>query len=121
MIFLRCCSGVLGMVYINTGGTERACLRRSMPLRRPSLLLFFVSFQGCGLNLRSLSVSGVAGVAYSHSHRGQNHLCAYAGCARAAVCPRKFSATWGWLTHPQAGVSIGLAVCWASAPFCPLK
>ena len=98
---------VLGMVYINIGGTER--LFAQIDAFTPPILLLFFVLSGMRLNLPSLSVAGVAGVAYFLIRIAGKYLGAYLGCACCRM-PAHIQRNLGLALIPQAGVSIGLAV-----------
>lgn len=98
---------MLGTVYTNIGGTKHL-FKQVNKFTPPILLLFFV-LSGMRLNLPSLAVAGVTGVAYFFIRIAGKYLGAYVGCACCHV-PVHIKHNLGLALIPQAGVSIGLAV-----------
>ena len=103
---LLCCM-MLGTVYINAGGTNH--LFKQVDKFTPPILLLFFVLSGMRLNLPSLAVAGVTGVAYFLIRIAGKYLGAYLGCACCHL-PVAIKHNLGLALIPQAGVSIGLAV-----------
>ncbi|MCI8549814.1 MAG: cation:proton antiporter [Lachnospiraceae bacterium] len=98
---------VMGMVYVNVGGTKKPFvqLNHFTPV---VYLLFFVS-SGMRLNVPMLQTAGIIGISYFFIRIVGKYAGAFLG-ARLVGAPVEIRRYLGMALVPQAGVSIGLSV-----------
>ena len=98
---------VMGMVYVNRGGNKK--LFKQVNKFTPSTYLLFFVLSGMHLNVPSLAVAGVVGLAYFGVRIVGKCAGAWLGAklSGASDAVRKYL---GLALIPQAGVSIGLAM-----------